>query len=288
MFARLTVTVLVPITMVVALNQECFALWLQLWKPCNDPNRFNFEASGEISISFAVGTFSAKHTFQVTKHDDICAPSYVPGSCSRAVVGSIGDLLFKKTIFTALVGPLRVLLLNTSTVRRCFESVANNLLRLPDYKVTTDLDTEATDIVMLLEVALTFGFLFPLLLPVAALAFVLHMFAFQLSVTHQGVTLLHETSPSVRYLWWSLAIGIGMIIWMFVECGWAGRWLVFIGVPLSVVVGSLVPWLWLRSASWAEIANLKESLLPDQPDDELSAETARSRAQLITLLDNEL
>ena len=39
---------------------------------------------------------------------------------------------------------------------------------------------------------------------------------------------------SPRYLWGSLCIGCAMVIWLFVECDFHGRWLVSAGMPTAV------------------------------------------------------
>ena len=116
---------------------------------------------------------------------------------------------------------------------------------------------------MLLELVLVFGFAVPVMLPVTAAAMLLHALAFELCVQHLGSTLMHEARPPVTYLWFSLALGVGLALWMFWECGWAGRLLLSIGMPLTVTVGAAAPELLAhfgRSRS-IDVQELKESLL---------------------------
>ena len=107
--------------------------------------------------------------------------------------------------------------------------------------MSTDLDTEVAGTVMLLELVLVLGFTVPMLLPVAAAAMALHAIAFEINVKYQGAVLMHEARPPIRYLHFSLLLGAGLVLWMFAECGWAGRFLVFVGMPLSGVLGGLTP-----------------------------------------------
>ena len=56
---------------------------------------------------------------------------------------------------------------------------------------------------------------------------------------------MHEARPPTQYLFFSLLLGVGLVLWMFAECGWAGGILVYVGVPLSSMLGGLAPELLL-------------------------------------------
>ena len=107
--------------------------------------------------------------------------------------------------------------------------------------MTTDLDIEAAGTVMLLELVLVLGFVVPLLLPVTAAAMFVHGITFEICVQYQGAVLMHEARPPTQYLFVSLLLGVGLVLWMFAECGWAGSILVYVGVPLSSMLGGLAP-----------------------------------------------
>lgn len=117
--------------------------------------------------------------------------------------------------------------------------------------------------IMLLELMMVFGFVMPALLPMTAVAMFLHALAFEVCVKHQGATLKFEARPPFRFLWVSLGLGAGLVLWMFVECELAGRNLVFVGVPVSAVLGGLTPALLTRWHSLRTIhaPDLQESLL---------------------------
>ena len=138
------------------------------------------------------------------------------------------------------------------------------------------MDTEAAGIVMLLELVLALGFVIPVLVPVTAAAMILHAITFEMSVQHQGATLMQEARPPIRYLWFSLMLGAGFVVWMFAECEWAGRLVVFVGVPVLGVLGTFGPELLtyaarIRSRRIAS-PRLHESLL-DGNDEESCEES---------------
>lgn len=122
---------------------------------------------------------------------------------------------------------------------------------------------------MLLEMVLVLGFVVPVLVPITAAAMVLHAIALEICVNHQGTVLTHITRPPVKCLYFSLCLGSGFVIWMFAECGWTGRILVFVGLPVSSLLGVLAPdmcvYLNLSRRLRDEVKTLpqlKEPLLP--------------------------
>ena len=77
-----------------------------------------------------------------------CCNCVLLGECPRAIIDSVGKLLFEKLVFTAAVGPVRLLLLNTPAAVRARQWVVHTILRRPDYQVTMDLDTEAVRVTL--------------------------------------------------------------------------------------------------------------------------------------------
>ena len=153
--------------------------------------------------------------------------------------------------------------------------------------MTTDLDTEAAGTIMLLELVLVLGFVVPVLLPVTAAAMLLHGITFEICVQHQGAVLMHEARPPTQYLFFSLLLGVGLVLWMFAECGWAGSILVYVGVPLSSMLGGLAPELlpYLTSirrnlGRRIDAPGLQVSLLEMSAEDSMEAEASgRARVQ---------
>eukprot|EP00658_Telonema_sp_P-2_P037415 TRINITY_DN26917_c0_g1_i2.p1 TRINITY_DN26917_c0_g1~~TRINITY_DN26917_c0_g1_i2.p1 ORF type:complete len:552 (-),score=69.14 TRINITY_DN26917_c0_g1_i2:16-1671(-) len=129
--ARLIVALVVPCMFVLLLNQDCFALWLRVWEPCADEGRFE--------ISTALELEGQHVTIPATSQREVCSPPYqLDGRCPRAVVGTVGDLLLDKMIFTASFGPTRTILLSFPTARMAREWVAHKLLRRTSYRASTD------------------------------------------------------------------------------------------------------------------------------------------------------
>ena len=110
---------------------------------------------------------------------------------------------------------------------------------------------------MLLEIPLVLGCVVPIILPVASTALVLHAYAFQFCVSHQGASLQHEATIECRYLWFSLLLGAAYVAWMYVECAWAGQMVVLVGVPVSSLVGGVVmPQLLAALGHWRSKATI--------------------------------
>eukprot|EP00658_Telonema_sp_P-2_P056833 TRINITY_DN4527_c0_g4_i1.p1 TRINITY_DN4527_c0_g4~~TRINITY_DN4527_c0_g4_i1.p1 ORF type:complete len:1040 (-),score=151.75 TRINITY_DN4527_c0_g4_i1:126-3245(-) len=238
--ARFLVTLLVPFVLVVLLNQQCLAFWLRLWQPCHISGHFDVSADlpYRINTTFA-GLKLRDPTYRIISHSAVCDPAYRGrGECPRAVVDAIGKLLVDKLLFSACVGPVVAVLRNTAAVRAAREWVAHTLLRQSEYQVTTSLDSEAAGIIMLLELVLVFGCAVPVMIPVAMAGFLLHAIAFEINVKCQEAVLKDPERPPVRYLWFSLLLGTALMGWMFVECGWHGRIVVLVGMPVGAVLGA--------------------------------------------------
>ena len=237
-FARLMVMLIVPFGMVLWLSQGCHAHWLLLWSPCRESG--TFDISINVPYTQTSTSDAGSSTISITQHNDVCDPAhntrYGDGRCPTAVVDALGKLLVEKLLFTALVGPVRLLLFNTEAVEQSKQWVLQKVGI--QATTTTDVDTEVAGIIMLLEIALVLGFVVPAVPVVVCVAFVLHAKAFQISLEHQAAKLQHETMPPVSYLWCSLLLGAGLVMWMFVDSKWTGHILVCVGVPISCLVGA--------------------------------------------------
>ena len=95
------------------------------------------------SPSMAISAVEAATGLVVDPNSTSCCDCILPGECPRAIIDSVGKLLFEKLVFTAAVGPVRLLLLNTHAAVRARQWVVRTILRRPDYQVTMNLDTEA-------------------------------------------------------------------------------------------------------------------------------------------------
>jgi len=95
------------------------------------------------SPSMATSAVEATTGLVADPNSASCCNCVLLGECPRAIIDSVGKLLFEKLVFTAAVGPVRLLLLNTHAALRARQWVVHTILRRPDYQVTMDLDTEA-------------------------------------------------------------------------------------------------------------------------------------------------
>ena len=48
----------------------------------------------------------------------------------------------------------------------------------------------------------------------------------QVGLTRLDLKLKNEASPPINYLWVSLALGWGLLVWLFFEAGWKSKWVV--------------------------------------------------------------
>ena len=100
------------------------------------------------SPSMATSAVEAATGLVVDPNSTSCCNCVLLGECPRAIIDSLGKLLFEKLIFTAAVGPARLLLLNTPAAIHARQWVVHTILRRPDYQVTMDLDTEAVRVTL--------------------------------------------------------------------------------------------------------------------------------------------
>ena len=129
----------------------------------------------------------------------------------RAVVGVLGSLLASKLSFGTFVAPGIALLLTTPAALRARLWVLKKLLCKPDdYVIRLRLDLETSSVVMLMEIPLALGFCFPVLFPLAFLAFTLNATVFQYS----KLPLEFNCTPHTRYLWVSASFGAAFQAWL--------------------------------------------------------------------------
>ena len=83
----LMVTLIVPFSAALVLDQGCYGMWLRLWGPCNEPQAFDITVSVPIR-AVTYETNAGETTFPITEHGDICGASNY-----RAGGGSQLDLL---------------------------------------------------------------------------------------------------------------------------------------------------------------------------------------------------
>ena len=260
LFARFTVTILVPFVILFIFGQDCHGLWLQLWTPCHD-HPVNFDLAGQVPASgpesyLETGVCPANAyctsaiSIPLVTHKDICGEQEpAPGKCSRFVLEGLGGLMIAKLTITAFVSPAIMLILSFPSVRRLKEAGLRTLLCNPYYADVKSLDVEMASMVMMMDLGLIFGFAIPPVLPLLYIAFAAHLAVFHLAAERLGMQTKYEAKPATHYLVLSLLMGSALNVWFFVDnrdsiAGWT---LVCIGVPLSVCVGFGIgaTWHWL-------------------------------------------
>ena len=124
-----------------------------------------------------------------------------------------------------------------------------SLIRNSAYAATVKSgDTEFAGLVMLMDLALIFGFAVPLVLPLCCISFAGNLAIFHMCKERRGLGLDHEIKPPCRYLLVSLMLGCALNMWFFIDNHdqVAGETLVMVGVPVTVCAGFALGARWHR------------------------------------------
>ena len=178
---------------------------------------------------------SKQTNFTVTTHDEICSPGYEPsGKCPRAILTGLATLITKKVVTATFVAPAATLikfyLLSISNVLKLVRSVK------PSYNVAMDIDVKEASFVTSIQYAIIFGPITPLLLPLLCMQHATDLAVFHIVTSRLRVQTSNEAKCSSRYLFVGLVYGIGMVIWLYAENDWHGKYVVFTALPLSSLV----------------------------------------------------
>jgi len=224
--ARLIVVLLVPFCATLVMHEGCHSVWLQFWEPCTIEQAFTTTIKTSADIYYPISVYS-----HLIVHEDVCQPTYSPAKCPRGVIDVLGGLLTSKMMVTAFVGPPVSLFMALPAVQHTVQGVVRRVM--PGYNTNISIDREVAGVVMLLEIGLVLGFCVPWLIPLCGIALGLQACVVHVSVLDCGMPLADEARPSVSYLWVSLALGWGLVVWFFFSCALSGQWLVAIGAPLT-------------------------------------------------------
>jgi len=283
--ARLVISVLVPAAVVMLFDNSCFSFWLYFWSPCADhPGRFDTTVSmqpGVSGLTFETSTASiggSENTltthqytamdyflqvdlpYQVTSHSDICDPAWSKGEhCSRGVMAVVGELIYSKLVFFALVAPGATLLCSLPPVMRVLQYMWRRVRPGVDF-IWYQGDTELAFIMLFVEHTFVLGFVAPLLIPLAAIGLALNAAIYHCGVQRLGLPVQDNAHPSLKYLYFSRAIGIAFIIWFYLDNDLHGKLLVCIGMPVCVVAAELVV-MYIRRSRKREEGMTRRGLL---------------------------
>jgi len=255
--ARLGISTVVPTVVVLIFDNSCFSYWLHFWSPCvENPGSFNISISMQPDVSRwtaeviripgsqtnayiqytesdLLGYFLGFNLpYQVTTHSGICDPSWVRGErCSRGVMMVVGDLVFKKLIFFAMFAPALTMFCSLPPVMRRLRQVWGWMMPGVDFLWYRG-DSELAFIMLFVEQVLCFGFVAPLLLPLAAIGLALNTAVYHCGVHKLGLPVKYGVNPSLKVLYLARAEGLAFVIWFFLDNDLHGKLLVVIGVPL--------------------------------------------------------
>jgi hypothetical protein len=237
--SRLFITVCVPLVTILIMDQDCDSAWLRLWSRCDDSTAFNTRARIQ-------GTWPLV-SVRVVSHEDICFPGYVPnGKCPRAVVDVLGTLFMKKLSFAAFISPAVALRLAQATPLALFVVGMVGRIKSKFSSTTTDasdvdaklVDREIAGLVLLIEMPILLGAMVPPLILLAAIALGLNASVFHL-VAKVGISVVERANVPFKYLWLSLILNYCLSTWFFWENGLSGKWIIAVGMPVSIGLGAV-------------------------------------------------
>ena len=159
---------------------------------------------------------------------------------------------------TAFLSPLLSLLSSLPVIVAAKEALVRTLR--PDYESKKAMDVELAGMVMLMEFAIVFGVISPLVVPLVCVALASHLAAFRFACEHQGMSVKYEARPAFAYLLVSLCLGNGLLVWFFIDnrSMIQGSLVVAIGVPVCGIIGLCSGIAWEhRSASTDTVMQLK-------------------------------
>jgi len=149
----------------------------------------------------------------------------------------MGRFLFQKLCFAAVVVPAWLLVWYSSRGVELRRQIIRRIR--PEYEVTFEMDTQVSGLLMYLEMGLVFGFVTPPLMLATCVTL-----ATQGTVMHylacNSVRIINDARPIPHYLWFSLALSYGLVIWTFHDNSLEGRYLVYTGVPAFSAFGAIL------------------------------------------------
>jgi len=110
----------------------------------------------------------------------------------------------------------------------------------PNYRISVALDKEFTGLLMYGDYSLIFGFAVPIIIPLVCVVFAVQTAVLHYAVSYLGIQTVQDGQPSLRYMWVSLALGYGLVTWFFYENQLHGKWLVYFGIPVTVLMVIIV------------------------------------------------
>lgn len=216
MTARMFTMWLVAAVTTVMLHENCYAGWKWFWSVCHDETRLLDYRLHWDNIEILNPT------------RDLCSARpawWRQGRCSRALVETVTPLFLRKLILRACVQPLVSILM-----WRVSERTSAGRLQFRGFPTDGSLNTDEQHamLVTLGEMALLWGPLIPLVLPLVSMALSTNLLTFNIAVTRFQVVPHHSDTSriSLAYLRFTLGVCILFMVWFASETGMHGRSLV--------------------------------------------------------------
>jgi len=254
-FARLMIMLVVPLIMILLFNQDCLGMWIHFYSPCShDPTSFDIATQLCINESAAWSQPAAwsqqgswllsedySFPYNVTTHDSICSPPLrVPvGTCSRALIEALADVMFDKLVITAFLGPGLTLCIALPIFTQVWQRGWSWMYPERPFLWYSD-DVELSYVAMLMEYGLSMGLLCPPILLLVSVGL-----AANCSVYHCATHVLKlgsytrrvDRAPKFSFLYVSHAIGCVLALLFVLDNDLEGWLFASIGIPLGLLCG---------------------------------------------------
>jgi len=286
LMTRLMVGVVVPTVVTILFNNECLGWWLYLWQPCADYSSsfdvlVQLKLDGHFDYNDNLAYFNrVNSTYQVTTHSQICDPAWKPQRCSRAVLGTVGNLILSKVALDAFLTPGAVMLMSMPFMTKTAERVWKRYCPDKEFMWYRG-DVELSYILMFFEYTFIFGFIMPLILPFVVVALLMNCAVYRCAVQKLKLPHPNPVRPPFEYLYVARVIGIAYLMWFYLDNRLHGQLLVCIGVPISAIVADYVAFQ-VGSPPPLQLARrtaLHTLALPLLDPDERAAENSDNPAQ---------
>ena len=194
---------------------------------------------------------------------------YANPRCVRNAIEALAPLFAEKLAIAAFIQPACLLLFVESGLAGW---ASRALHGRADGRFRAVLDMEFASTLAHIELALFYGLVLPIVLPMAALSMASHRFVFDFLLRHRGAGTLSCASPPVRYLQVSLLLQAGLATWFFAAVE---------GADVGAAVGVLT---FLGAACW--LRGARRSRPAQTVLEENVALVSSERGLWVTLIDD--
>ena len=199
-----------PVGAMLLMGQDCGQRWKSLWLPCrSNSTEFNVpRPPTEIRVDPL--NPPPKDLFSSA---DLCTeiPAYGSSRCVRATIEALAPLFVEKMAIAACLQPAMLIMYFESGLAKFVAE------RLRGHKggYRARLDFEFAMVMTWVEMALVYGIVLPIALPIAAMALLSNQLVFHWLVQHRGMNTVPVVLPPLMYVQVGLVMQAVVVTWFF-------------------------------------------------------------------------